>query len=80
MANDGPRERKPKQEVPPPKSAATMSSFSGDKDMKSRQVDFVPSPEARLKDLAADTHSHWEFGGPVGVTAMMMGFPCLMCE
>ena len=22
----------------------------------------------------------WEFGGPVGTLAMMLGFPCLMCK
>ncbi len=25
------------------------------------------------------SHISWEFGGPVGVTAMMLGFPALMC-
>ncbi|KAL7416547.1 ERG4/ERG24 ergosterol biosynthesis protein [Mrakia frigida] len=72
MANDGPRERKP-QKVVPSKAASTSNEKK-----KGSEVTFVPTPEARLKDLAADTHSHWEFGGPVGVTAMMTGFPCLM--
>jgi hypothetical protein len=27
-----------------------------------------------------DVNCRWEFGGPVGTLAMMLGFPCLMCE
>ena len=70
MANDGlPRESEPLL-------ASAKKATAAKKD----EADFVPSEEARLKDLAADTHSHWEFGGPLGVSAMMLGFPALMCE
>lgn len=27
-----------------------------------------------------DVVRRWEFGGPVGTLAMMLGFPCLMCK
>jgi hypothetical protein len=27
-----------------------------------------------------DVNCRWEFGGPVGTLAMMLGFPCLMCK
>jgi hypothetical protein len=27
-----------------------------------------------------EADGRYEFGGPVGVTAMMVGFPALMCE
>jgi hypothetical protein len=29
---------------------------------------------------AYDVVRRWEFGGPVGTLAMMLGFPCLMCK
>lgn len=29
-------------------------------------------------DVKLDNEVHYEFGGPVGVCAMMIGFPCLM--
>lgn len=32
----------------------------------------------RLIDQQLDSHEDWEFGGPIGVTAMMIGFPLLM--
>lgn len=44
------------------------------------KVDYKPSDEARLRDRQADLHSRYEFGGPLGVTAMMTGFPLMMCE
>lgn len=39
-------------------------------------------PEFKQKvtklDVKIDNQVRYEFGGPVGVTAMMLGFPCLM--
>jgi delta24(24(1))-sterol reductase len=29
-------------------------------------------------DIKLDNQVHYEFGGPLGVCAMMLGFPCLM--
>ncbi|KAH9027934.1 ERG4/ERG24 ergosterol biosynthesis protein [Lactarius hengduanensis] len=34
--------------------------------------------EGRKTDKLLDSHTRWEFGGPWGVTAMMVGFPMLM--
>lgn len=39
-----------------------------------------PSEEALARDRLADTHTRYEFGGPVGVSCMMVGFPLMMCE
>jgi hypothetical protein len=64
MANDGPYQRKNA-------SAATTTG-------RREEKPFVPTDEAKERDRAADTHSHWEFGGPPGVTAMMLGFPALV--
>jgi len=36
------------------------------------------SAEGKAKDELLDQHGSWEFGGPIGVTAMMVGFPMLM--
>jgi delta24(24(1))-sterol reductase len=33
-----------------------------------------------LSNFTKLTRLRYEFGGPVGVTAMMLGFPLLMCE
>jgi hypothetical protein len=44
------------------------------------KVEYKPSDEARVRDRQADLHSRYEFGGPLGVTAMMTGFPLMMCE
>ncbi|EPQ56334.1 ERG4/ERG24 ergosterol biosynthesis protein [Gloeophyllum trabeum ATCC 11539] len=38
----------------------------------------VPTEEGRKKDELLDKHDKYEFGGPWGVTAMMIGFPMLM--
>jgi delta24(24(1))-sterol reductase len=37
------------------------------------------SEAARARDKLADTHTRFEFGGPLGVSAMMTGFPLMMC-
>lgn len=43
------------------------------------KAEHLPTDEGRKRDLAADQHSHYEFGGPVGTAGMILGFPCLMC-
>ncbi|CAE7112389.1 unnamed protein product [Rhizoctonia solani] len=37
-----------------------------------------PTVEGRVTDARLDTHEDYEFGGPMGVTAMMTFFPLLM--
>ncbi|EIN05960.1 ERG4/ERG24 ergosterol biosynthesis protein [Punctularia strigosozonata HHB-11173 SS5] len=39
---------------------------------------FHITEEGRKRDQELDKHTTWEFGGPAGVTAMMIGFPLLM--
>ncbi|KAL5513287.1 ERG4_1 [Sanghuangporus vaninii] len=39
---------------------------------------FTPSEVGRKRDERLDKHEHYEFGGPWGVVAMMVGFPILM--
>jgi hypothetical protein len=70
MANDGLRQR-------PVKEGSVVSPIAATETQAPKRVE--PSAEARRADLAADTHHAYEFGGPIGVTAMMLGFPCLMC-
>ncbi|KAL8292638.1 hypothetical protein RQP46_001250 [Phenoliferia psychrophenolica] len=43
------------------------------------EVPAVPAPRVRAKSLVDEdgTHHEYEFGGPLGVTAMMIFFPCL---
>ncbi|KAH9995131.1 ERG4/ERG24 ergosterol biosynthesis protein [Russula vinacea] len=38
----------------------------------------IVTDEGRKTDKFLDSHTRWEFGGPWGVTAMMVGFPMLM--
>ncbi|KAG9073624.1 C-24(28) sterol reductase, partial [Ceratobasidium sp. UAMH 11750] len=37
-----------------------------------------PTSEGQKSDARLDVHEHYEFGGPIGVTAMMLFFPVLM--
>jgi delta24(24(1))-sterol reductase len=39
---------------------------------------YAPTAHGRLIDAKLDSHTSWEFGGPWGVTAMMLGFPVMM--
>lgn len=71
MVNDGLRQR-------PAKEGSVVSPIAASTEGQASKR-FEPTPEARRADLAADTHHAYEFGGPFGVTAMMLGFPCLMC-
>lgn len=41
---------------------------------------YQPTEHGRAIDKKMDEHTDWEFGGPWGVCAMMIGFPLLMCE
>ncbi|KAH8108345.1 ERG4/ERG24 ergosterol biosynthesis protein [Phellopilus nigrolimitatus] len=49
-------------------------------ELRQRKPKFVgtPSDEGRKTDERLDKHENYEFGGPIGVTAMMIGFPILM--
>ncbi|CAK9783413.1 delta24(24-1) sterol reductase [Cutaneotrichosporon oleaginosum] len=38
----------------------------------------IPTEYGQAMDRKLDTHQSYEFGGPVGVSAMMIGFPLLM--
>lgn len=40
----------------------------------------IPTEYGQAMDRKLDTHQEYEFGGPVGVAAMMIGFPLLMCK
>lgn len=40
----------------------------------------IPTERGQEMDRILDTHEEYEFGGPVGTLAMMLGFPPLMCE
>ncbi|ORY27457.1 ergosterol biosynthesis ERG4/ERG24 [Naematelia encephala] len=42
------------------------------------KVNAVPTEHGQEMDKKLDEHQSYEFGGPVGVTAMMIGFPLLM--
>ncbi|KAI5451036.1 C-24(28) sterol reductase [Naganishia albida] len=39
---------------------------------------YAPTAHGRLMDAKLDSHTSWEFGGPVGVSLMMLGFPVMM--
>ncbi|WVF70772.1 hypothetical protein IAT40_005566 [Kwoniella sp. CBS 6097] len=41
-------------------------------------VNAMPTEHGQEMDKKLDEHSEYEFGGPVGVVAMMVGFPLLM--
>ncbi|KAG8712388.1 C-24(28) sterol reductase [Ceratobasidium sp. 394] len=38
----------------------------------------IPSSVGKESDVRLDKHETYEFGGPVGVTAMIFDFPVLM--
>jgi delta24(24(1))-sterol reductase len=40
----------------------------------------IPTEHGQEIDRQMDEHEEYEFGGPVGTTAMMVIFPVLMCE
>jgi delta24(24(1))-sterol reductase len=40
----------------------------------------VPTEHGQEMDKLLDTHTEYEFAGPLGTGAMMLGFPPLMCE
>lgn len=40
----------------------------------------MPTEHGQEMDKLLDSHEEYEFGGPVGTLAMMLGFPPLMCE
>lgn len=44
---------------------------------KPTKVPLFKQKVAKL-DVEIDNEVHYEFGGPIGVVAMMIGFPCLM--
>lgn len=60
------RQRKPTNGEPAAKPSTTVSRI------------YAPTEHGRLIDAKLDSHTSWEFGGPWGVTAMMLGFPALM--
>lgn len=43
-------------------------------------INNIPTAYGQAMDKKLDEHQSYEFGGPVGVAAMMIGFPILMCE
>lgn len=47
---------------------------------KGTLINAVPTAYGQAMDKKLDTHQSYEFGGPVGVGAMMIGFPLLMCK
>ncbi|OWZ69186.1 hypothetical protein AYX15_00036 [Cryptococcus neoformans] len=42
------------------------------------KINAVPTEHGQERDKELDEHQEYEFGGPVGVLAMMLGFPLLM--
>ncbi|OCF55613.1 delta24(24(1))-sterol reductase [Kwoniella mangroviensis CBS 10435] len=42
------------------------------------KINAMPTEHGQEMDKKLDEHQSYEFGGPVGVTAMMVGFPLLM--
>jgi delta24(24(1))-sterol reductase len=60
------RQRKPTNGEAAPKPSTTVSRI------------YAPTEHGRLIDAKLDSHTSWEFGGPWGVTAMMLGFPVMM--
>ncbi|TDL23613.1 ERG4/ERG24 ergosterol biosynthesis protein [Rickenella mellea] len=56
------------------------SSVNGNGELRQRKPEAKPSvtDEGRKVDERLDKHETYEFGGPWGVTAMMVGFPILM--
>lgn len=47
---------------------------------KTVSANAMPTAYGQAMDKKLDEHQSYEFGGPVGVTAMMVGFPILMCK
>jgi len=43
-------------------------------------INAIPTAYGQAMDKKLDEHQSYEFGGPRGVSAMMIGFPILMCE
>jgi delta24(24(1))-sterol reductase len=46
----------------------------------SHVVNYIPTAYGQAMDKKLDQHQTYEFGGPIGVSAMMLLFPVLMCE
>ncbi|KIR81692.1 delta24(24(1))-sterol reductase [Cryptococcus gattii EJB2] len=42
------------------------------------KINAVPTEHGQERDKELDEHQEYEFGGPIGVLAMMLGFPVLM--
>ncbi|CAE7112346.1 unnamed protein product, partial [Rhizoctonia solani] len=56
----------------------SRSSSSNERTPLKQDTPQEPTIEGRATDARLDTHEHYEFGGPVGVTAMMVFFPIMM--
>ncbi|CAE6487015.1 unnamed protein product [Rhizoctonia solani] len=56
----------------------THSSSSNERTLLKQNASHEPTAEGRASDARLDTHEGYEFGGPVGVTAMIPFFPTMM--
>jgi delta24(24(1))-sterol reductase len=77
-------------------SALNSDNIANGKSTALLKINAVPTEHGQEMDKKLDEHQscvrlrrdrrsssadpRYEFGGPVGVTAMMIGFPLLMCE
>lgn len=71
------RERKPNGAANG--AAANGASTNGNGNADSTVAVNMPTIYGQAMDKKLDTHESYEFGGPAGVTAMMIGFPLMMC-
>lgn len=66
------RTRQPTKELPKSTPNGTMANGSARTHLR------ATAGENKLPDPAVDSSGHYEFGGSLGVSAMMVGFPLLM--
>lgn len=74
----GLRQRLQKPSSPAAAPVARCSTTSDETDSSEDEHASVVTKEGAKTEHAADTKVVYEFGGPVGVTALMIGFPILM--
>lgn len=60
-------------------STSSESSSSSDDEIFAASIKTGTTVEGVKKDVACDSKVIYEFGGPWGVSALMIGFPLLMC-
>ncbi|KAL7541714.1 hypothetical protein ACHAWF_007002 [Thalassiosira exigua] len=58
--------------------SSTSSEFSSDDEIVTTTIKTGTTVEGARKEIACDSKIIYEFGGPMGVSALMVGFPILM--